>query len=100
MTWAHVKAFEYLKKGEPSIACNLGTGFGYSVLEVIKATEEVTGKKVPYEIADRRPGDATKLIADAKLALEKLGWDPKYKDVREIIRTAWQWKTGERMGRF
>lgn len=97
---AHIKALEYLRNGGGSIACNLGTGSGYSVLEVIKATEEVTGKSVPYETADRRPGDATKLVADAKLAFEQLGWDPKYKDVKDIIRTAWQWKTGERKGKF
>lgn len=97
---AHIKALEYLQSDSGSIACNLGTGRGYSVLEVIKATEEVTGKPVPYETTDRRPGDATKLIADAKLALEKLGWDPKYKDVKDIIRTAWQWKTGTRLGKY
>lgn len=97
---AHIKALEYLQKDGESIACNLGTGFGYSVLEVIKAAEEVTGKKVPVEQAERRAGDATELVADAKLALEKLGWDPKYKDIKEIIATAWKWKTGERKGSY
>ncbi|MEQ9302930.1 MAG: UDP-glucose 4-epimerase GalE, partial [Marinoscillum sp.] len=97
---AHIKALEYLDKGNASIACNLGTGVGYSVKEVIDATAEVTGKEVPTEYAERRAGDATKLIADAKLALDALGWDPKYKDVKEIIKTAWAWKTGERKGKY
>ncbi|MEQ8471783.1 MAG: UDP-glucose 4-epimerase GalE [Marinoscillum sp.] len=97
---AHIKALEYLDKGSESIACNLGTGVGYSVKEVIDAAAEVTGKEVPTEYAERRQGDATKLIADAQLALDKLGWDPKYKDVKEIIKTAWAWKSGERKGRY
>lgn len=97
---AHIKALEYLNKGGESLACNLGTGFGYSVMEVIKAAEEVTGRPVPYELAERRAGDATELVANAKLALEKLGWDPKYKEISDIIQTAWNWKTGTRKGRF
>lgn len=97
---AHIKALEYLQKGGESIACNLGTGFGYSVKEVIKAAEEVTGQEVPVKLADRRAGDATELVADAKLALNKLGWDPKYKDIKEIIATAWAWKTGKRKGKY
>lgn len=97
---AHVLALEYLDKGEKSIACNLGTGIGYSVLQVIKAAEAVTGKSVPYELHERRAGDATKLIADAKLALESLGWDPKYKDIKGIISTAWNWKSSEGNGHY
>lgn len=97
---AHIKALEYLAQGNESIACNLGTGVGYSVKEVIDAAAEVTGKPVPTEYEGRRQGDATKLIADAKLALDKLGWDPQYKDVKEIIKTAWAWKTGSRNGKY
>ncbi len=97
---AHVKALEYLAGGNESIACNLGTGVGYSVKEVIDAAAEVTGKEVPTAYEGRRQGDATKLIADAKLALDKLGWDPEYKDVKDIINTAWAWKSGERKGKY
>lgn len=97
---AHIKALEYLDKGNESIACNLGTGVGYSVKEVIDAASEVTGKEVPTAYEGRRAGDATKLIADASLALDQLGWDPKYKDVKSIIETAWAWKSGDRKGKY
>lgn len=97
---AHIKALEYLQGPGGSIACNLGTGVGYSVMQVIKAAEEVTGKPVPYDLDARRPGDATELVANATLALEKLGWDPKYKDIKSIISTAWAWKTGKHGGHY
>lgn len=97
---AHIRAYEYLDKGGDSLACNLGTGTGYSVKEVIKAAEEVTGIEVPVKYAERRTGDATELVADARLALNKLGWNPQYKDIKAIITTAWRWKKGSRNGRF
>ena len=97
---AHLKALEFLRKGKASVACNLGTGQGYSVLEVINAAAKVTGKEVPHELAERRAGDATELVADASLAKEVLGWQPQYTDIHQIIETAWKWKTGKRKGRF
>jgi len=97
---AHVMALEYLEKGGATVACNLGTGKGASVREIIAIAEEVTGGKVPVEYAGRREGDPPELVADPRLAREVLGWEAEYKDVREIVRTAWAWLTGPRQGRY
>jgi|HigsolmetaAR202D_1030399.scaffolds.fasta_scaffold10404_3 UDP-glucose-4-epimerase len=86
---AHICALESLLNGGPSDAFNVGTGTGYSVLEVIRAVEEVTGRKVPYEIGPRRPGDAAVLVANADKLRTVLGWRPQYSDLRTIIETAW-----------
>ncbi len=73
---------------------NLGTASGTSVLEVIKAAEKVTGKKVAYEVFPRRPGDSGVLIADATRARTVLGWVPNSSSVEAIIQTALQWEQG------
>lgn len=70
---------------------NLGTGNGYSVLEVIKAFEKVTGKKLNYKIVDRRPGDIEKIWADTKIANEELGWKAG-KGIDEMMLSAWKWQ--------
>jgi UDP-glucose-4-epimerase GalE len=70
---------------------NIGTGHGYSVLEVIKACEEVTGKRIPRTIVARRPGDAPALVADPAKLKGRLGWKPEYPDIRQVIETAWRW---------
>lgn len=70
---------------------NIGTGKGNSVLDVINACKEVTGKDIPYDIIKRRPGDAPKLVASPQKIKNKLGWQPKYNDIKEIVRTAWEW---------
>ena len=88
---AHVRAFELLLEGGPSIAVNLGTGSGLSVREVIAAAERVTGRHVPRSEAPRRLGDPPVLIADPSRAREVLGWRPKHSDIDTIIRTAWVW---------
>ncbi|WXJ91644.1 UDP-glucose 4-epimerase [Moorella thermoacetica] len=69
----------------------LGSGRGYSVLEVIKAAEKVTGQKVPYRVGPRRPGDPAVLVASAEKAMAELGWRPRYTELEDIIATAWQW---------
>lgn len=97
---AHIAALEHLKAGKPSVICNLGTGNGVSVKEMIAAVEEVTGKEVPVVYGERRAGDPPFLYANAKHAKEVLGWEAKYKDVKDIVRHAWAWKTGERGGKF
>jgi UDP-glucose 4-epimerase len=97
---AHVMALDYLEKGGATVACNLGTGTGVSVKEIIAIAEEVTGGKVPVEFAERREGDPPELVADPRLAKATLGWEAEYKDVREIVRTAWQWLNGPRGGRY
>jgi len=87
---AHVKALEYLNKGNSSQIINLGTGDGNSVKEVISVAEEVTGKKIKSVIAPRREGDPAVLVADNKKAKEILGWVPKFK-IKDILQTAWLW---------
>jgi len=86
----HLKALEYtVKKTEPGHeAFNLGTGSGYSILEVIKALEGVIGSQIEKNFKDRRPGDPALLVATVKKAKEVLGWTPKY-DLQFIIKTAW-----------
>jgi UDP-glucose 4-epimerase len=87
---AHIAAMEKLDGGTP-VYCNLGTGSGFSVLEIIKAAEKVTGKKTPVKYGPRRPGDAVALYADPGRAKKLLGWEAKYKDPETIIRSAWNW---------
>jgi len=87
---AHILAMEKLKAGEP-IYLNLGTGHGFSVLEIIRAAEKATGKKAPVTYGARRPGDAIALYADPSRARKLLAWEAKYKDPETIIRSAWNW---------
>ncbi len=97
---AHIKAFTYLLSGKGPVICNLGTGKGYSVKEMIDAAERATGKKVPVKYGDRRPGDPSYLVANAEKALTELGWKARYTNIEEIIATAWKWENGERNGRY
>jgi UDP-glucose 4-epimerase len=69
---------------------NIGTGGGNTVLEVIEAVERVTGKKVPYEVTGRRPGDPARLVASNDRLLE-LGWKPRFPKIEDVVRTAWEW---------
>jgi UDP-glucose 4-epimerase len=70
---------------------NLGTGFGYSVKEVVAAAREVTGRKIPAVISPRRPGDPARLVAGADRARQVLGWQPRFTDLRAIVASAWRW---------
>ena len=88
---AHVRALDYLLDGGATTAVNLGTGQGYSVREVIAATERVTGKRVPRREMARRAGDPAVLIADPARAEALLGWKPTRSDLETIIHTAWTW---------
>ncbi|MDX2188957.1 MAG: UDP-glucose 4-epimerase GalE [Bacteroidota bacterium] len=97
---AHLAALEHLSSGKESIVCNLGTGIGVSVKEMIQVVEEVTGKKVPVVYGDRRAGDPPYLFANPAAAKELLGWEAKYKDVKETVAHAWKWKTGPKGGHF
>ncbi|MGQ9604241.1 MAG: UDP-glucose 4-epimerase GalE [bacterium] len=87
---AHEKAMELLRN-KRSDRINLGIGKGFSVLEVIESASRVTGKKIPYEVVERRPGDPAVLIASAKRARDILGWKPEYCDLDRIIESAWKW---------
>ena len=87
---AHILALEKLDELS-GIAFNLGSEEGYSVLEVIKIAREVTGVGIPVEIHPRRAGDPAILIANSNLARVKLGWNPEYTMLKEIIESAWKW---------
>jgi len=90
---AHVLAMKkLLSEHGVNEKINLGVGHGYSVMEIIKKAKEVTGVDFKVKIAKRRPGDATKLIADNKKAKRVLGWKPEYSDLGTIIKTAWEWQ--------
>jgi UDP-glucose 4-epimerase len=86
---AHVAALEHLLKGGASDAFNVGTGRGQTVMEVLRATEEITGMKVPYQMAPRRDGDPAELVADAAKLSRMLGWKPERSDLHSILRDAW-----------
>ncbi len=88
---AHIRAMDYLKNGGESTCFNLGNGVGCSVLEVIEAAKEVTGREIPVEIKERRPGDPPILIGSAEKAKKVLGWTPRYGDIKTILLHAWNW---------
>ena len=86
----HLKALDKIEKeGQGLYIYNLGTGTGYSVLDMVKAFEKVTGKKVPYQIAPRRPGDIATCYADPQKAKEELGWEAT-KTLEDMCRDAWR----------
>jgi len=70
---------------------NIGTGQGQSVKQIHAACEEITGRAIQYEVVARRPGDAPALVADPAKLKTRLGWKPKYLDIRSTIETAWKW---------
>ncbi len=86
---AHVKAIEYLKTND-SITVNLATGESHSVLDIIQETKEVSGKDIPFNIVDRRPGDPAELYAGTTLAFDQLNWRVKHSDLNALIKTTWQ----------
>ena len=87
---AHILALDYLLNGGPTDQFNVGTGAGSSVLEIIRAVEEVTGKKVPYVVGPRREGDPSALVASSQKLRDRLGWSPQYADLRTIVAHAWK----------
>lgn len=90
---AHWLALQSLMNGADSQAYNLGNGNGFSVQEVIDTAEQVTGRKISIVNGPRRDGDPARLVADSRLAREKLGWQPQYADLATIIEHAWKWET-------
>jgi UDP-glucose 4-epimerase len=87
---AHLLALEKLQPGV-RLKLNLGTGSGYSVREVIRVAEEITGRKVPLQEGPRREGDPPVLVAAADRARRELGWQPHHVSLRPIVETAWNW---------
>ena len=92
---AHVRALTHLARGGQTAALNLGTGVGSSVLEVIRATERISGRPVPYDIVARRPGDPAATFADPRHAEAVLGWTAAM-GLDEVIATAWAWHSSSR----
>ncbi|RRD67326.1 UDP-glucose 4-epimerase GalE [Comamonadaceae bacterium OH2310_COT-174] len=93
---AHALALQHLLAGGPSLRLNLGNGQGFSVLEVIEAARQVTGRDITVHLEPRRPGDPARLVADSRLARELLGWQPRYTDLNTIIAHAWAWEQTHR----
>ena len=93
----HVKALEKLKTNPGLVTYNLGTGNGYSVLDVVKAFAEASGREIPYEIVDRRPGDIATCYADPKLANEELGWTAE-RGIKEMCEDSWRWQSNNPKG--
>jgi UDP-glucose-4-epimerase GalE len=87
---AHILALEHLMSGGGSERFNVGTGRGHSVMETIRAVEEVTGRAVPYIVGARREGDPPALVASSEKLRATLGWEPKYADLRTIVEHAWE----------
>lgn len=86
---AHYLSFKYLRNNTESQIFNLGSGNGFSVMEVIKVAREVTGHEIPAEIVERRPGDPAILVASSKKIKDTLGWTPQKTDLHTIIKDAW-----------
>ncbi|MCC2327507.1 MULTISPECIES: UDP-glucose 4-epimerase GalE [Bacillus] len=93
----HVKALEKVLETKGIEAYNLGTGKGYSVLEMIKAFEEVSGKKIPYKVIGRRPGDVAVCFADVSKAKRELGWEAEY-GLEEMCVDSWRWQVNNKNG--
>jgi UDP-glucose 4-epimerase len=87
----HSAALDYLRQGGASEFLNLGSGRGYSVMEVIECARRVTGKAIPIEIEAPRPGDPSRLVADPRQAKKVLGWTSAHSDLTSMVRSAWEW---------
>lgn len=93
----HVKAIEKIKENPGLKIYNLGTGVGYSVLDIVKNFEEATGIKIPYVIKERRAGDIACNYADASLAKKEMGWEAK-NGLKEMCEDAWRWQSNNPNG--
>lgn len=86
---AHLSALEAIR--ESCLICNLGSEHGYSVNEVVEAARAITGHPIPVTPEPRRAGDPPRLTASARRARERLGWSPKFTDIKQIVESAWRW---------
>ncbi len=93
----HVAAVKYAVENRGCEVFNLGTGVGYSVLDMVRTFEEVNGVPIPYRIVDRRPGDLAVCYADPAKSAAVLGWKAE-KDLRDMCRDSWKWQSGNPMG--
>lgn len=88
---AHILGLGRLLQGGESAVYNLGNGNGYSNKDVIETAERISGRKVPYTMAPRRPGDPPQLVGTAQRAVSELGWKPEFATLDQIMETAWNW---------
>jgi UDP-glucose 4-epimerase len=93
----HLAALDALAKRDASFVVNLGTGQGYSVLDVVRSFEKASGKPVPYEIVARRPGDVASCFADPAAAERVLGWRAQY-GIERMCADHWRWQSGNPRG--
>src|SRR5690606_2272014 len=93
----HIKALEYLEKHDGIETFNLGTGTGYSVLDLINTFQKVTGKEIPYQFVDRRPGDIGECYANPEKAQKVMGWKAE-KNLEEMCRDSWKWQSNNPNG--
>ena len=92
----HLAAYQWLCEGRDSEVFNLGTGRGFSVMELVEAARKLTDREIPLELSDRRPGDPSHLVADPGKAHQMLKWKPEHSDVETILSTAWAWEQNRR----
>jgi UDP-glucose 4-epimerase len=95
---AHAAALTHLRKAGASEFLNLGTGKGYSVMEVIESARRITGKPIPVTIDGPRPGDPSQLVADPAKAQKVLGWTAQHSDLGNILSSAWEWHSARPLG--
>ena len=93
---AHLAALAYLDAHDGAHAFNLGNGAGFSVLEILRAAGNVTGREIPWNAAARRDGDPATLVANSAYAREQLGWQPRHTQIESIIASAWRWHCARR----
>jgi UDP-glucose-4-epimerase GalE len=86
---AHVRALLALQRGERELVCNLGTGEGYSVRQVVETARRVTGHAIPVQVGARRAGDPARLVSGGTRARDRLGWRPRWAALEDILRHAW-----------
>ncbi|MBI3980815.1 UDP-glucose 4-epimerase GalE [Candidatus Microgenomates bacterium] len=95
---AHILALDKLMNEKKSLVYNVGTGKGYSNKEIAEAVKKVSGVDFAVEYSQRRPGDASELVAAADKIKKELNWEPKYSDLETIVSTAWQWHKNNPLG--
>jgi UDP-glucose 4-epimerase len=95
---AHIRAMAYLRTGNSAIEVNLGNSIGYSVMDVIESVRRVTGRDFAVVFKERRPGDASALVASSDKARQILGWQPQKPEIDTIVRDAWNWKLRHPVG--
>jgi UDP-glucose 4-epimerase len=94
---AHLRALQAIKPGH-GLTYNIGTGSGFSVLQVVEAARRVTGHPIPVILGPRRPGDPPSLVASPEAIKRDLGWSPRFTDIDKIIASAWKWHVSHPQG--